>query len=116
TEAETRIYKELENQISGEFLIKGITKSNVTEVYPYEDGDKWHKVKLSYMDVDPESGKEKKVTSYMLVTANTPKEAYERAESELKEMVIPFGLPSVSESPIVDVFFYNADASSVGEN
>ena len=32
TEAETRIYKELETMISGEFQVTKIAKSNITEV------------------------------------------------------------------------------------
>lgn len=104
SEAEERVYKTLEEIISGEFIIKGISKSNISEVYPYENGDRWWKCKLSYMDIDAESGREKKFTSYLLVTADTAKEAIERVHHELREMIVPFSLSVVSESPIVDVF------------
>ncbi|MEN9444891.1 MAG: hypothetical protein RIS47_1782 [Bacteroidota bacterium] len=108
SEAEERIYKTLEEMISGEFLVKSISKSNITEVYPYEDGDRWFKCKLSYIDVDPESGKEKKVNNYMLITADNARTAYDRAQESLKEMIIPFELPSIVESPIIDVIPYTS--------
>ena len=108
SESEERIYKALEELISGEFVVKSISKSNVSEVFTYESGDRWFKCKVTWVDVDPESGKEKKIAQYMLVLADTARMAYDRIQESLKEMIVPFEIPSVAESPIMDIFPYNA--------
>ena len=38
TEAETRIYKEMEALISGEFVVTNINKANYAEIFPNDDG------------------------------------------------------------------------------
>ena len=108
TEAEARIHKELEQMISGDFNITNISKSNVTELYPNEEGDRWFKAKVSFVDVDEASGKEKKANQYMLTEANNVKQAYEFLEESLSTMIVPYEIHSIAESPLLDVFpFFN---------
>jgi hypothetical protein len=109
TEAEARIHKELEQMISGDFNVTNISKSNVTELYPNENGDRWFKAKVSFVDVDEASGKEKKATQYMLTQANNVKQAYEFLEECLSTMIVPYEIPAISESPLMDVFPYFSD-------
>jgi len=106
TEAETRLTKELEQMVSGEFVITNINKAKYTDVFFYEAGQFWYKCKVSYVDVDEKSGKEKKVSNMMLVMADTVKEAYERIEESLSEMIIPYDILSIVQSPLVDLFPY----------
>lgn len=113
SEAEERIYKSLEEVISGEFVIKSIARSNMSDVFEYEHGEYWHKCTVKYVDVDEESGKEKKVSNQMLVTADTPKEAYDRIQECLKEMIVPFEITVSAQSPIVDVFEYENDLNTI---
>jgi hypothetical protein len=58
---------------------------------------------------DGESGKEKKLTQYMIVTANDVKEAYDRIQESLGNMLVSFRVPDIVESPIVEVFPYERD-------
>lgn len=58
---------------------------------------------------DADSGKEKKVTQYMLVTAHNVKEAYDRIYESLNNMLVSFNVPDISESPIVEIFPYEKD-------
>ncbi|MFA9370558.1 MAG: DUF4494 domain-containing protein [Labilibaculum antarcticum] len=109
TEAEARIHKELEQMIGGEFNVTNISKSNVSELYPNENGDRWFKAKVSFVDVDEASGKEKKATQYMLTQANNVKQAYEFLEESLSTMIVPYEIPAVSESALMDVFPYFSD-------
>lgn len=109
TEAEARIHKELEQMISGDFNVTNISKSNVSELYPNENGDRWFKAKVSFVDVDEASGKEKKANQYMLTQANNLKQAYEFLEECLSTMIVPYEIPSISESPLMDVFPYFND-------
>jgi len=78
-------------------------------VFFYEDVDVWHKCKITYIVADADSGKEKKVTQYMLVTAHHVKEAYERIYESLNNMLVSFNVPEVTESPIVEIFPYEKD-------
>jgi hypothetical protein len=109
TEAEARIYDMLGSVIRGDFQVTNISKSNFVDVFFYEDIDIWHKCKITYVVADADSGKEKKVTQFMLVTAHDVKEAYDRIHQSLSNMLISFRVPEVNESPIVEVFPYEKD-------
>jgi hypothetical protein len=109
TEAEARIYDMLGSTIRGDFQVTNISKSNFVDVFHYEDIDVWHKCKITYVIADADSGKEKKVTQYMLVTAHDVKEAYERIHESLNNMLVTFRVPDVTESAIVEVFPYEKD-------
>jgi hypothetical protein len=105
TEAEARIYEELGSVIRGEFIVSGISKSRIVDLFHYEDNDVWYKCKITY-SVEEESGKEKKITNYMLVTASDVKQAYERIFESLNNMLVPFTVPEIVETPIVEIFPY----------
>ncbi len=108
-DSEEKIHKVLEESISGEFTVKSISRSNVSEVLAYDSGEYWFKVKMRFEDVDPESGKAKLVNNYLLVPADTSKEAYERCQEHLESMIVPFTLPDIKETKIVDVIPYVAE-------
>ena len=109
TEAEARIYDMLGSVIRGDFQVTNISKSNFVDVFFFEDIDIWHKCKISYIVADADSGKEKKVTQFMLVTAHDVKEAYDRIHQSLSNMLVSFRVPEVTESPIVEVFPYEKE-------
>ncbi len=109
TEAEARIYDMLGSVIRGDFQVTNISKSNFVDVFFFEDIDIWHKCKISYIVSDADSGKEKKVTQFMLVTAHDVKEAYDRIHESLSNMLVSFRVPEVTESPIVEVFPYEKE-------
>lgn len=109
TEAEARIHIELEKMIHSDFMVTNISKSNISELFPNENGDRWFKAKTTFVTVDEESGKEKKSNNYMLVEANNVKDAYEFLTEGLSDMIVPFEIPSVVESPIMDVFPFFKD-------
>jgi hypothetical protein len=109
TEAEARIYQELGSIIRGEFEVTAITKSRFVDIFHYDDNDVWYKCKVTYVVADENSGKEKKITNMMLVTAANVKEAYERIHESLSTMLVPFEVPDISMSPIVEIFPYVSD-------
>jgi hypothetical protein len=45
----------------------------------------------------------------MLLEANNVKDAYEYLTESLSDMIVPFEIPSVTESPIMDVFPFFKD-------
>ena len=106
TEAEAVLYDRLASQIRGDFQVTGVSKSNIVDVFEYEDSDLWHKAKVTYLIVDGDSGKEKLVVQYMIVTAQDVKEAYDRILQSLSNMLVSFRVPKVEETPIIEVFPY----------
>ncbi|HAP64278.1 MAG TPA: hypothetical protein DCR93_33950, partial [Cytophagales bacterium] len=108
TEAETRVYEELGDSIRGEWTITNINKTKILDVFTYPDADIYYRCKIEYTVADGDSGKEKKVVNLMLVTAHDVREAYDRIYESLSNMLVTFRVPEVVESPIVEVFPYQA--------
>ncbi|MFW5889895.1 MAG: DUF4494 domain-containing protein [Marinilabiliaceae bacterium] len=109
TEAEKRIHDEMESMIRGEFHITNIRKADYSEILPDDAGDRWYKCKVSHLSVDEKAGKEKKVNSQMLVMANNVREAYDNLMKGLSDMVVDFDVLSIAESPVKDIFPYDAE-------
>lgn len=116
TDAEARIIKEIEQYVKDEFVVSNIRKAKYTDVFHYSDYDKWFECKITYVDVDQKSGQEKKFTNAMLISASNAKEAYERIEESLNTMIVPFEIPSVVLTPIVDVIPYVAEGEQEQES
>lgn len=113
TETEELIYKEFEQRIRGDFQIKSIVKSNYVDVFLYEDSDLWHSCKVVYKVVDSDSGREKKVSQFMLVTAANVDQAFERINESLNNMLVSFSIPEIKEKEkIMEVFPYAKEESA----
>ena len=106
TEAEARITEEMKQYTEEDFRIMNIKVANFSEVHPFENSDRWFKSKVSLIAMDEESGKEKKTNLYMLVQANDVKEAFENTVKTMETTMGDYSIPSITESPIVDVFPY----------
>ena len=109
TEAESRIHKQLEPYISGEFTVTNIKIANFSELIPDEAGDRWFKCKVTFITLDEEKGVERKSNTYFLVQANNAKEAYENVDKAMSGSVSDYSIPGIAESPIMDVFPYDAE-------
>lgn len=103
TETEARAMQEV-GEGTRSVTMMTIARSPIKEVVFYGDTDLWFKTRVTYSLMDEVTEKEKKVTTHFLVNANDVKEAYERTEEHLKEMLVPFQIPKIEESPIIDVF------------
>ncbi|MDN6280426.1 MAG: DUF4494 domain-containing protein [Psychroflexus sp.] len=106
TEAEARISEEMKTLTSEEFRIMNIKVANFSEVHPFENSDRWFKVKVALLIIDERSGKEKKSNTYFLVQANDVKEAYENTTKSMEDTMGDYTIPAINESPILDVFPY----------
>lgn len=105
TEAEKRAYEKLPEFIQGEFQVTGIRKARYAEVIPCEAGGYWYKVKISFILVDENSGKEKRVSQTVLTLAEDIKDAIDRTYEALNDTP-DFMVKAVNESPILDFFPY----------
>lgn len=109
TDAESRIQKELEPYITGEFFVSTIKIANYSELIPDENGDRWFKCKVTFVSLDEEKGIERRSSTYMLVQANNIKEAYENTQKALSDTISDFEITSIQESPLMDIFNYSKD-------
>lgn len=105
TEAEKRAYEKLPEVISGEFMVVGIRKAHYAEIIPNEEGGYWYKVKTSFILVDENSGKEKRVSQMVLTLAEDIKDAIDRTNEALNDTP-DFMIKAVNESNILDFFPY----------
>ncbi len=115
TDAETRMIRQMQEMVRGEFSVIDIKKSKIAEVFPYENGEWWFKATINLVTIDEDAGKEKKLRTYYLVMADDIKEALERLDESLSYLVIPYVVSSLAVSTIVDVFPYQPSESIVPE-
>jgi len=106
TDAEARIYEELGSVIRGEFDVVGISRTEIHDIFAYEDAYTWYKAKISYEreDGEGEDAKKKKISQNFLVSAHSVKDAYERIRESLASLMIDYQIPAIVVSPIVDIF------------
>ena len=114
TEAEARIVEEAKVFISGEFIVKDIKRARLSETFLGE-GDKYYKVKVSYITLGAQSGREKKTPAYMLVQASTIDEAKSRLAEGMKGTMSDYVVESITETKVVDVFPYEEGKEKTNE-
>ena len=107
TDAEARIYEELSSIIKGEFIVVSITRTELHDIFAFDDSDVWYKAKITYQSESLDDEKSKKVTRNFLVSAHSVKDAYDRIKESLSTLMIDFQIPSVVKSPIVEIFPYS---------
>lgn len=112
TDAETRIFEQMNEITSGEFQVTNIKKSNVTEIINKEEGEWYFKAKISLVTIDEEAGKEKKINNYILIMADDLDQATKRLHEGLSYMLIPYTVSSVTISPIEEVFPYDIESAA----
>ena len=106
TEAETRIMEEMKPYITGEFTVKSIKRAKISELFLDKDGDKFFKVKVSFVTLDDKSGNERKTSTYMIVQALNIENARMRIEEEMKGTLSDFVIEELKETKLMDVFPY----------
>ena len=109
TDAEARIYEELGAIIRGEFTVTGIARTEIHDIFQYDDEDVWYKCKVTYENMEGDGEKAKKVAQNFLVSAASVKQAYDRIKESLHGLMVDFQIPSIIVSPIVEIFPYNED-------
>lgn len=108
TEAEARIIEEIRPFITGEFTVTDVKRARLSELFFNENGDRYYKVKVYFITQDEKTGAEKKISAQMLAQASDLKEAIAVLEEGMKGTMADYVIASVSETPIMDVFPYEA--------
>ena len=112
TDAETRIFEQMNEITNGEFQVLNIKKSNIAEIIDKEEGEWWYKAKISLVTIDEEAGKEKKINNYILIMADDLNQALKRLEEGLSYMLVPYVVTAIQLSTIAEVFPYDLEAQS----
>ncbi|NIJ45203.1 hypothetical protein FHR24_001642 [Wenyingzhuangia heitensis] len=116
TEAEARATEEMGKYLSEGFKITNIKVANFSEIFPSEHGDRWFKCKVSLVTLDEDKGLERRTNTYVLVQANDVKDAYEYLLEQFADSVSDFSIPSITESPIIDIFpFFDGEEEPIAE-
>ncbi len=108
-DAEARIHEELGSLIRGEFIVTGVKITELHDIFAYDDADVWFKAKIQYTACIDETETSKKVTQTFLVSAHSVKQAYDRIKESLSTLLTDFQIPSISISPIVEIFPYKKE-------
>ena len=103
TEAEARLQGILEEYIP-EYNLEACTKSNINDVIIDETKDFFFNVKIAYVSVDLDSGKEKKITEVYLVQEDGIEAAIEKVKERMSGSVVDWEITAASKTVIVDVF------------
>jgi hypothetical protein len=104
TDAEARIYEELGMVIRGEFIVVGIARTELHDIFAYDDADVWYKAKITYESEAGDEDKPKKVSQNFLVSAHSVKDAYDRIRESLSTLLVDFQIPMIAVSPIVEIY------------
>lgn len=117
TEAEARIIEEMTPFISGEFSVSDVSRARYSELFYAEDvsADKWYKVKLGFITLDEKTDSEKKTFTNVLVQASDLRDAVKRLDEGMKGSMADYIIVSVAETPIMDVYPYEAPADAKTE-
>ena len=118
TEAEARIIEEMTPYVSGEFSVAAVGRAKFSEIFFAEDdinASYWYKVKLAFIVLDEKTGSEKKTFTNVLVQASDLRDAVKRLDEGMKGSMVDYIIVSVAETPIVDVYPYEAPADAKAE-
>lgn len=104
TEAETRTIEELTPYISGEFTVKAVKKTKISEVFWNKDADRFYLVNVAFITIDENTGAEKQTVTQMLVQANDFDGAVSAFKDGMKQTMADWKIISVAETPYMDVY------------
>ena len=109
TDAEQRMYERLAELVDGDFIVTSCIPSKYTDILEKEDRDTFYDARIRYASIDEGTGKTKIVSNLFLVAANDVKEAFEFIEEDLKTMLVPYTVHSITESPVIEVFHWESE-------
>lgn len=105
TECESRTIEELTPYISGEFSVKAVKKTKISEIF-FDDSadDRFYLVCVGFINIDDKTGVEKRTISQILVQANNFINALERFNEGMKGTMADIEIVSMTETPYIGVY------------
>ena len=116
TEVESRLFKELGENIHGEYLIPNIKRAKYNEIVPTElnEDNPWFNCKYTMTILNEVSGKEQKTAFTALIQADDCENCLKRFNEYMRGTVSDYEITSISKSPIV-ACYKAIDGASVSE-
>ena len=109
-EAEERIIKEMTPFIGGDFTVASVVPAKYSELFFSDDtaSDRWYRCKLDFITLDEKTGAEKKQSSLVLQHAADFHDAVKKIVDNMKGSMADYVISSIAETPIMDVYVYEA--------
>lgn len=104
TDCEARTIEELTPFISGEFSVKAVRKTKISEIFFDDTADRFYLVNVAFITIDEKSGTEKEAISQILVQANDFDSAVAAFKEGMKGTMADFKIVSVAETPYMGVY------------
>lgn len=104
TEAEERTIEELTPYISGEFTVKTVKKTKISEIFFNENADRFYLVNVAFITIDEKTAVEKRSITQILVQANDFDGAVESFKGGMKGTMADYSIVSVTETPYMGVY------------
>jgi hypothetical protein len=114
TEAETRIMKEIQPFVSGEFTVSNIRRARIAELFDNPSGDRWYRSKVNFVTLDEEKAIEKKTAVTMMVQAANLKDALTLLLERLSTTLSDWEIVALTETAIMDVYPYVPQGNESG--
>ena len=99
--------------ISGDFSVKAVKKTKISEIFFDDTADKFYLVNVAFITIDKKTAAEKENISQILVQANDFDSAIAAFKDGMKGTMADWVIKSVVETPYMGV--YLAKLSSDGE-
>lgn len=103
-DAEARIHEELGSIIKGEFNVVSIARTELHDIFAYDDAEVWYVAKTTHKSEADDAERSKSVNQTFLVSAHSVKDAYNRVKESLSTLMVNYEIKGVVVSPIVDIF------------
>ena len=106
-EAYDKATKDMSTFISGEFGITAMKIAQYGEVVMQDDRteEKYYRVKVNLIILDEKTQKEKKISCYYLVNADSVEKARKYTDVALSDEILDYVIEAVQEAKIIDVIF-----------
>lgn len=112
-EAEARAVEEVAPYITGEFEVCACAKRNYQELIGSNNGERFYKVKVSFITFDEKTAKEKVTSNNILVQADDISSALLKIEMSMKMSFVDYVVDSVADTKYVDVITNSVKAVKV---
>lgn len=109
TDAEVRTIEEITPFVSGEMEIVDISKAGLSEIFFYDNGDRYFEAKVEFITIGEKSGTEKKTATKMLAQASDIEEARKVIIKGMEGTMANYVIASLKETKIMDVFPLDSD-------
>lgn len=104
TECEARTIGEMTPYISGEFTVKAVRKTKISEIFFDETADRFYLVCVAFITIDEKTAAEKRSLSQILVQAKDFDGAVASFKEGMKGTMSDWEIASVAETPYMGVY------------